>query len=73
MSQRNTYTGQDKGRMAWVSGMPENDIWQSRQKTDGCCKSAVFGIIGGDLFAENIIYGDNDILSGILFPAETCR
>lgn len=27
----------------------------------------------GDLFAENIIYGDNDILSGILFLAETCR
>lgn len=37
------------------------------------CKSAVFGIMWGDLFVENIIYGDNDILSGILLPAEICR
>lgn len=27
----------------------------------------------GDLFAENIIYDDKDILSVILFPVETCR
>lgn len=53
--------------------MPENDIWQSRQKTNEYSKSAVFVIRWEDLFAENIIYGDNDILSGILFPAETCQ